>query len=334
MDKEFLRIYRCEDIKIEFKKMKILIVGGAGYVGGAVTDLLKNKYDITVFDNLLYENSFQKNVKFIYGDVRDYKLLKKLFSRFDAIVWIAAIVGDGACNINPSVTNEVNFNSVKFLSKNFKGRIIFFSTCSVYGAQNGILNEKSKINPLSMYAITKLKAENILKNNNSIIFRLGTLFGIGDDYSRVRMDLVLNILTAKAYFEKKISVFGGNQYRPLLHVKDAAKAIELALESKNNGIYNIHKENITILNIAKKIKNKFKKIQVNKVKIKFQDARNYKVTSDKAKNDLNFNPLLSIEYGIDEIYHLISSKRIKNINDPRYTNQKFLEMYSNKLNSI
>ena len=100
--------------------MKILIVGGAGYVGGAVTNLLNEKgYDVTVYDNLLYETEFLKDCNFVYGDIRDQNKLKKLFKIYDAIVWIAALVGDGACNINPNLTFQINYESVKFLSKHY-----------------------------------------------------------------------------------------------------------------------------------------------------------------------------------------------------------------------
>ena len=224
-------------------KKKILVVGGAGYVGGVIVDLLllKKSYDVTVFDNLLYENSYRKDCNFINGDVRDRKFYRKSLNKYDVIVWLAALVGDGACAINPELTDEINFQTLKRLCKIYKKRMIFISTCSVYGAQNGMLDENSSVNPLSHYASSKLKCENILKGKNSIIFRLGTLFGVSDNYSRIRMDLVVNTLSAKAFFEKKMSVFGGEQYRPLLHVKDVARAIEVAIRSKKKAyiIYHI-----------------------------------------------------------------------------------------------
>ena len=226
--------------------MKVLIVGGAGYVGGAVTDLLKenSNNEIIVYDILLYESLFQKKVEFINGDIRNYTLLKKYLDWADCVVWMAALVGDGACSINPLITKQINCDTVKFLANNFNGKIIFFSTCSVYGAQDDVLNENSPTDPLSVYASTKLEAEKILLNKNALIFRLGTLFGIGDSYSRIRMDLVVNVLTAKAINEKKLTVFGGRQFRPLLHVKDAARVIEESILSSNVGIYNLHLENI------------------------------------------------------------------------------------------
>ena len=313
--------------------MNILVVGGAGYVGGYVTDLLvkQGEYKIRVFDNLLYESNYSKKVDFIFGDVRDYKNLKSQLDWADVVIWMAALVGDGACSINPKITKEINCDSVEFLSRNFNGRIVFFSTCSVYGAQDGLLNESSATNPLSIYASTKLEAETALKNNNAIIFRLGTLFGVGDLHSRIRMDLVVNILTAKAFIEKKLTVFGGEQYRPLLHVKDAARAIMASIKSKSNGIFNLHSENIKILDLAHKVQSHFKDVILETVDVKFQDTRNYKADGTKLKNELNFEAIYSIDFGIEEIKNILNEKRIKNINDPRYTNQKYLEIFKNYL---
>lgn len=313
--------------------MNILVVGGAGYVGGYVTDLLINneEHHIKVFDNLLYETNFSKNVDFIFGDVRDQKNLKPHLDWADIVIWMAALVGDGACNINPKITKEINYDSVKFLSDNFKGRIIFFSTCSVYGAQDGLLNENSSTNPLSVYASTKLEAESVLKNSNAAIFRLGTLFGVGDLHSRIRMDLVVNILTAKAFIDKKLTVFGGEQYRPLLHVKDAARAIVASIHNDKVGIFNLHSENIKILDLADKVRSHFDDVILETVDVKFQDTRNYKADGTKLRKEFKFETKYSIDFGIKEIIKILSEKRIKNINDPRYTNQKFLEVFSNNL---
>ena len=282
-------------------KMKVLVVGGAGYVGGVIVDLLlsKKSYEVTVYDNLLYEESYRKECKFVYGDIRDTNFYKSNLNKYHAIVWLAALVGDGACSINPGITDDINFQTLKKLCKIYKKRIIFISTCSVYGAQDGILDENSSVNPLSHYASSKLKCEKILKQKNSIIFRLGTLFGVSDNYSRIRMDLVVNTLSAKAFFEKKMSVFGGEQYRPLLHVKDVARAIEVALKSNKKGIYNLSYKNMKIIDIAKEIQKYFKNTKIIKTKIKFQDARNYKVKNDKAFKELSFKAIYNLKYGIE-----------------------------------
>ena len=105
--------------------MNILVVGGAGYVGGGIVDKLQEKHQVTVYDSLIYENEFRKNVNFIYGDIRDYPKLNNILKNYDAVVWLAALVGDGACSLNPTLTYEINSESVKNLVSNFKGKIIF-----------------------------------------------------------------------------------------------------------------------------------------------------------------------------------------------------------------
>jgi len=310
--------------------MKILVVGGAGYVGGGIVDTLSKKNEITVYDSLIYESAYRKDVNFIYGDIRDYKKINSILNNFDAVVWLAALVGDGACSINPILTHEINSETVKNLVKNFNGKIIFLSTCSVYGAQEGVLDENSEVNPLSEYASSKLIAEKYLEESDAIIFRLGTLFGISDQFSRIRLDLVVNILTTKALVDKKMSVFGGDQWRPLLHVKDVANAIEHNISSNTKGIFNLHYKNFKIIEIAEKIKEKIPDVSIETTPLPFQDARNYQVSSDKLKRETGFEASIELTQGIEEMYNLISSNRIKDINDPRYSNQNFLQTYGVK----
>ena len=305
--------------------MNILIVGGAGYVGGGIVDKLKENHKVTVFDSLIYEESYRKNVDFVYGDIREHSKLLELFDKNDAVIWLAALVGDGACSINPKLTYEINAESVKFLAENFKKRIVFLSTCSVYGAQDGLLDEDSSINPLSEYASSKVQAEEYLAGTNSIIYRLGTLFGISDEFSRIRLDLVVNILVTKALSEGKLTVFGGDQWRPLLHVNDVANAINHNLEGDTIGVYNLHYKNFKIIDIAQEIINKIPSATIETTPMKFQDARNYQVSSAKILNDTGFKAEISLSTGINEIFELISNKRIKNVNHKRYSNQNFLE---------
>ena len=310
--------------------MKVLIVGGAGYVGGGIVDLLSKDNEVTVYDSLIYENSYRKNVNFIFGDIRDYKKINNILKEYDAVIWLAALVGDGACAINPALTHEINSETVKNLVKNFKGKIVFLSTCSVYGAQEGVLDENSEVNPLSEYASSKLVAEKYLEDADAIIFRLGTLFGVGDQFSRIRLDLVVNILTTKAYIDKKMSVFGGEQWRPLLHVKDVANAIGHTLDTQTNGIFNLHYKNFKIIEIANEIKNKINDVEIETTPLPFQDARNYQVSSDKLKAVTGFEAAVDLTQGINEMHQLISSNRIKDINDPIYSNQNFLQTYGVK----
>lgn len=307
--------------------MKILVVGGAGYVGGAVTDLLVENtfvHEIRVYDSLLYEDSYRKPVPFVRGDIRDRECLLPHLQWADAVIWLAAIVGDGACAVNPPATFGVNDTSVKWLADVFLGRIIFLSTCSVYGAADGELDESSPTNPLSVYATTKLAAESYLANSNALIFRLGTLFGVSDTYSRVRFDLVLNTLTLRAHQTNRITVFGGDQYRPLLHVRDAAKAIVDNLDNRQTGVYNLHSENFTIAALADRITEFFPGLEIARTEQYFEDHRNYRVSSLKAAKELRFYPRRRINDGINEIKRLLDEGRLRNPDDSRYANDRFL----------
>ena len=309
--------------------MNVLVVGGAGYVGGALVDmLLRTHHSPRVYDALLYEESYRKQVDFAYGDVRDTETLLPHLKWADAVVWLAALVGDGACALNPDVSLEINQESVKWLSQNYDGRIVFMSTCSVYGAQDATLDESAPTDPLSVYAVTKLAAEQHLKGKNAIIFRLGTLFGVGDVHSRIRLDLVVNTLTVRAHNTGRISVFGGDQFRPLLHVADAAQAVVDSLEGVEVGVLNLHRQNVRIIDLAYQIRNHFPDVAIERTDVVFQDFRNYRVSSDKAHDVLGFKPDRSIDQGIEEVKELLDSHRITDFENPRYTNQMFLSMFN------
>ena len=265
--------------------MNILITGGAGYIGGAVTDALsKLNHHVRVYDSLLYEEAYRKPVDFVFGDVRDHDRLMPHLRWADAVIWLAALVGDGACQLNPEISVEVNQQTVKWLADNYDGRIVFMSTCSVYGAQDKVtLDESSPTDPLSVYAVTKLAAEQYLANKNAIIFRLGTIFGIGDEFSRLRLDLVVNTLTVRAWQNGKITVFGGDQFRPLLHVRDAAQAAADNATTSATGIYNLHRQNVRIVDLAYQVRNHFPDVVIEQTPMKFQDSRNYRGANPHAR---------------------------------------------------
>jgi nucleoside-diphosphate-sugar epimerase/dTDP-4-dehydrorhamnose 3,5-epimerase-like enzyme len=310
--------------------LRVLITGGAGYLGGALTDiLLKTDHEIRVYDALMYEENYLKKAPFVFGDIRNRALLKKHLRWADVVVWLAALVGDDACALDPEISREINQQSLKWLAENYDGRIIFTSTCSVYGVHEGLLTEESPIGPLSVYGETKLLAEGFLKGKNAMIFRLGTLFGLGDRYSRVRLDLVVNTLTAKAVTEHKLNLFGVNQYRPLLHVRDAAQAIADNVTTKHTGIFNLHSKNIKISSLGRKVAEKVPGTKIETTDIDYKDIRNYRVSSIKAERTFAFKPRLRVEDGIMEIKKLVEEGRIKDINDSRYTNIGHLKRFHN-----
>ena len=286
---------------------------------------MESDHDILVYDLLLYEESYRKHVPFVYGDIRDKAKLKPHLEWADVVVWLAALVGDPACTLNESLTVEINNNSVRFLNDNYKGRIIYMSSCSVYGAGDDILTENSELRPLSLYAKGKIEVEEMLADSNAICFRLGTLHGISDCFSRIRFDLVVNTLVMRAIFHNKVIVFGGEQYRPLLHVRDVAKAISMVMDKENIGIYNLHAENMTIIDVAKQIKDYFPELEIDVSETMFQDNRNYKVSSDKAKNELGFNPVLTLDDAIVELKELLEEGRVKNAFLKRFSNYLYLK---------
>jgi nucleoside-diphosphate-sugar epimerase len=306
--------------------VKILVVGGAGYVGGAVTDMLAtSEHEVLVYDALLYEESYRKDVPFVLGDVQDIDRLSPHLQWADSVIWLAALVGDGACALNPETSYAVNHQSLCALARIFDGRIVFTSTCSVYGAHTETLTEDSPTRPLSVYASTKLAAERELAPKNAVVFRLGTLFGVGDRFSRIRLDLVVNTLTVKAATTGRITLFGGNQFRPLLHVRDAAAAIiQGAVHSTDTGLFNLHLENVRISDLATLMQEHFPALSVTHTGMAAEDARDYRVSSARAQDRLGFAPSRSIHDGIEEVRALISGGRIKDVNNPRYTNQAFL----------
>jgi nucleoside-diphosphate-sugar epimerase len=306
---------------------KVLVVGGAGYIGGAVTELLTTvRVPFTVYDSLIYEPHYLKKLDFVRGDVRDTEKLKTLLDGYTHVIWLAGIVGDGACEVNPEFTLEVNQQAVQWLSENYHGRIVFTSTCSVYGQFDDEVDEESPVQPLSLYAKTKLAGEGYLQQENSLIFRLGTAFGVSDTYSRPRMDLVVNYMSANALTKGELSVFGGTQWRPLVHVKDIAQAIVHNLERPVRGVYNIAAQNLQIKDLAG-IVSEMTGCKVKYTEQKFQDQRNYHVSTKKALRDEIFNPhtMRTVQDGVREISELVARGRIKQTESDVYFNVRHVE---------
>ncbi len=313
---------------MESKKSKVLMVGGSGYIGGLTSDLLiKNNFEVTVYDNLLYENRFLKPINFIYGDIRDTKKLHEISKDFDIIVLMAALVGDPACSVDHNLTEEINFKAIKNFCDVISSdkHLIFMSTCSVYGAQDGLLNEESNTNPLSSYASTKLASEKYILRKGGTVFRLGTVFGLGDTYSRLRMDLVVNVLTMKAIQYGEITINGGDQWRPIIAVKDIGEYIVEACVKKYSGIFILSKENILIRELGEKIAKLIPNTKLNYTQISFQDARNYRVDNSKSLSIFDYKPIVSVEEEVSRMINMFSEKRIKDPEEITYHNGIFLK---------
>jgi nucleoside-diphosphate-sugar epimerase len=309
---------------------RVLVVGGAGYIGGWLTDqLAKAGHEVRVYDLLLYEERFLKDVDFVLGDVLDFDRLHTHVDWADTVIWLAALVGDPACALNPPVTRKINVDTVDWLCRTFEGRIIFPSTCSVYGANDELVDEDSATDPLSLYAQAKLEAEEVIlsKRPDSLIFRLATIAGMGDSYSRIRMDLVVNLLVMRAKLIGQLQVFGGQQYRPMLHVRDVATAIVPHVDSDAAGIFNLGAENATIANIAERIVERVHVGEIEYVDVPFQDTRNYRVSFDRAEQELGFKAEYTVEDAIDQMVWLIDNGRVKDLSLAAFSNLHALRPY-------
>jgi nucleoside-diphosphate-sugar epimerase len=309
---------------------RVLVVGGAGYIGGWLTDkLIEAGYETRVYDLLLYEERFLKDVDFVAGDVMDLERLRPHLDWAEAVVWLAALVGDPACALNPGVTQKINVDTIDWLCRTFEGRILFPSTCSVYGANDQEVDEKSTTDPLSLYAQGKLEAEGVImaKRPDSLIFRLATIAGVGDSYSRIRMDLVVNLLVMRAKLVGQLQVFGGAQYRPILHVRDVATAMVPQIEGRASGIFNLGAENDTIASIAERVVERVGAGEIHQVDVPFQDTRNYRVSFDRATTELGFKPKYTVEDAVDQIAWLIDNGRVKDMSLAAFSNLHALRPY-------
>ena len=306
--------------------MKILILGGAGLVGHAVVDILNQTkvHKFLVVDNLLYTDDYLRNVDFQAGNVGDSKFMVPLLKNYkpEVVVHLAGIVGDAACAARPKEAEEANITSVKILRDYFDGRIIFLSSCSVYGTNDNLVDESSPLNPLSLYAEMKLQAEEILKDKNVFMPRLGTLHGLT---GRIRNDLIVNILTIRALVEGKINVFGGGQYRPLLHVRDLAETLVMQFPMMHTGIFNLVENNYKVIELADIIEREISDIKVEITEMPFEDKRNYRASANKAKTAWGFAPKLLIQDTVKDIVRIYNEGRVKDFSNIRYSNMTALQ---------
>ena len=314
------------------KHKKILLIGGAGYIGGYTCDiLLREGFNVTVYDNLLYESRYLKPIDFIYGDIRDTAKLLEVSKNFDTIILMAALVGDPACSVDTHLTEEINYAAIKNFCTQLPldKHVIFMSTCSVYGAQEGILNETSPTNPLSSYASTKLSAEKYVLERGGTVFRLGTVFGLGDTYSRIRLDLVVNVLTLRAIKDGAITINGGEQWRPIIAVVDIAEYVTEACKTKPQGIFILAKENVIIRQLGEKVCSLIPNTQIKYTEVSFQDARNYRVDDSKAQLQFKYKARITVEDEVSRMAKLFKSNRISNLEDVLYSNGHYLKMLKN-----
>ena len=322
---------------------RVLVVGGAGYIGSLLVErLLDMGYQVRVLDSLIYggeplESALRHpNFELMRGDCRNIHDVVKAVQGMDAVAQLAAIVGDPACEQDLTTALEVNYAATRMLIEiaraNGVSRLIFASSCSVYGATEEPVDEQSPVCPVSFYGQTKVDSERVLLESRTdtfhpTILRFATVFGLSN---RPRFDLVVNLLSAKAAQDGVITIYNGRQWRPFIHVRDLVEAVALVLEAPvrlvGGQVLNVgdSRLNYTLAGVAEVIGEVFPGTRVESVDN--SDSRNYRVSFKKIEDALGFHASYSLRDGIEELKKAFGAGSITDYTDLRYHNQRFLQM--------
>jgi nucleoside-diphosphate-sugar epimerase len=320
------------------KSDKILVSGGAGYIGSVLTEKLLDKgYKVVVLDNFTYTDmgirhiNDHSNLTIIRGDIRNRKVVQKAMKGVESVIHLAAIANDPSGELDPRLTQQVNYEVYSMLleeaKKNNVRRFLNASTFGVYGKKDGInITEQEILNPLKEYSICKAKSEELVRDSNSenfaaISLRCATVCGWSP---RMRFDLIVNTLTAHAIINDKITVWGGDQKRPQIHIDDLTdyfvKLIDMPGEKIGGKIYNAGAHNTSISEIAETIR----EVMGGKLEIvnapPRDDERTYHVSSEKIAKELNLIPRKTIKDAIMDIIDAYERELWKNPNESIYHN--------------
>jgi nucleoside-diphosphate-sugar epimerase len=320
----------------------VVVTGGAGYVGSHLVRMLLAKgVRVRVLDTFLYGDdglagcAADPNLEICEGDICNIRDVIRVTKDAKAVVALAALVGDAACELDHDETVAINVESTKILCHVVQltpslERVVFASSCSVYGATEGlILNEGSRLNPVSFYARSRIVSEGIfareLDGRSVVTLRLGTVFGASE---RMRLDLMINTMTHRAVTTGKITVTGGEAWRPHVHVRDVAHAFLLATEAPNSLVrgetFNVGSDqnNFTISEAAVMVAAEIPGTTIDYIDV-VEDLRSYRVSFEKIRHVLGFTPRHTIEDGVREIRAFLERNDL-NANDPVYSNLKHL----------
>ncbi len=326
----------------------VLITGGAGYVGSAlVPSLLEKGYNVTVYDLYLYGDVFKDiednpNLKQIKADIRDKDRLIDAMKDIDAVIHLACISNDPSYELDPELGKSINldafYNVLEAAEINNVKRFIYASSSSVYGIkEEKNVRETDTCEPLTDYSRFKLECEKILLNRKKkgmtrVVLRPATVCGFA---RRLRLDLVVNVLTIHALENKKIKVYGGSQLRPNINIKDRVRAYELLLtvpsEKIDGEIFNAGYQNLSVNEIANLIKDTIGDPDIDLETIPTDDIRSYHINSDKIKNVLGFEPEYSIEDAVESLVVAYKEGLIDDgLNNPLYHNIKTMKIVNLK----
>jgi nucleoside-diphosphate-sugar epimerase len=320
---------------------RVTVTGGAGYVGALVVDeLTAGGHDVRVLDVLLHGQDFvaasleERGVPLVRGDIRDPAAREAALQGADAVVHLAAIVGDPACARDPELSNEVNVEGSRALVEDARrlgvGRLVFASTCSNYGRMADPtvpIDETGELRPVSLYAEQKVGIERSLLNGgtkdlNPTCLRLATVYGVAD---RMRFDLTVNEFTRDLWADRHLEVFGELFWRPYVHVRDAARAVRMTLEAPPElvagEVFNVghSDENYRKLDLVRIITDHLGRGDVSYVQ-RTEDPRDYKVSFEKIRGRLGFEPLHRVPDGIAEVAQALEDRRFGDPYAPLYRN--------------
>ena len=324
---------------------KIFITGGAGYVGSVLSDyLVERGYSVTVYDLFIYgKNVFEKNndINLIKGDIRDINLLKSSITGHDAIIHLACISNDPSYELNPILGKSINLDAFEPMVKVSKElgvkRFIYASSSSVYGIKDEKnVHEDMKLEPITDYSKFKMECERILNKYSSndfttITVRPATVCGFS---KRQRLDVIVNILSNIGFHKREITIFGGNQLRPNIHIKDMVRSYEVLLEAPknivNNQIFNAGWENQSVNQIASTVEN----ILGDDIKLivsPTDDNRSYHISSEKIKKVLNFSTKFTVDDAIKDLKKAFTDKLLDDpLKNPDYFNIKKMQLLNLK----
>ena len=317
----------------------ILVTGGAGYIGSVLVPVLLEKgFRVRVLDRLLHGGhglealSREGDLEVLMRDLRDPRVHDEAIHGVETVIHLAAIVGDKACAQNEEVAVQTNWTSTVAFARRAAAagvrRFVFASTCSVYGeGRDEILTEESPVRPLSLYAETRHHAEEGLlqlvgtQGFEPVLLRFGTVYGLSP---RMRFDLVVNLLTLHAVRRGKVSIFGGKQWRPFVHVRDIARALEMAMtETPPPGapILNVgdNLENYQLLDLREELEKRVPGVRIEVVP-EASDPRTYRVSFDKIERLWGFRATRRVGDGIEEIARALKEGAIPDPENKRYVN--------------
>jgi nucleoside-diphosphate-sugar epimerase len=327
----------------EANENKILVIGGAGYIGSALVEKLLNLgLQVSVLDAMHYGEETlcrvaeHPNLTIIREDFRHIEALTRAVSGVGSVIHLGGLVGDPACAVDTDLTVDMNVTATKVIGEIAKARgvrrFIFASSCSVYGACDEVVNEDAHFNPQSLYARSKVASEAVLEGLNDRDFavtclRFATIYGIS---GRTRFDLVVNLLCAKAVRDGAITVYGADQWRPFVHVEDVARAITMTLRAPiglvAGEVFNVGSDaqNYTLGDVAELINRQAPDAEIVSDET-FLDKRNYRVSFEKIRSRLGFEPAWTLDRGIAQVLAIVRSNEVGHYSLPTYSNVLYLK---------